>query len=357
MIKTLYYILVSSLIFSQVGQAQDALFSQLHNTRNLLNPALLSLQNNPLEVDLNFREQGGSVSGGLPIRTFQVLANFTKQSFEVDQMSYGLSVLNDRGGQGHLGESIVHGHFSYLKKMTGKYSKIGEHYLGIGTSLGGGQKSVDVSNFWFGNQFNEQYNFIEEGKDPNEDVLLATTTARSPIFYDINAGMAWYADFTEAFSMNAGVSLFHLNGANISLIEGQVERQKLRYALHIGSVNELSDLLVVLPKMQFTRHGKSSLFIVGSELAMDNGDRNEFAMKFGLFARTLSNVENISMDAIIVTLNASYDQFIFGLGYDLTVSKLSRYNNGRGSWEFRLGYAFQGKSALAGRNQAPRYRL
>jgi hypothetical protein len=90
---------------------------------------------------------------------------------------------------------------------------------------------------------------------------------------------------------------------------------------------------------------------------MDNGDRNEFAMKFGLFTRTLSNVENISMDAIIVTLNASYEQFVFGLGYDLTVSKLSRYNNGRGSWEFRLGYAFRGKSDLGGGKKAPRYRM
>jgi type IX secretion system PorP/SprF family membrane protein len=357
MIKKLYYILFSLLLFCQAGQAQDALFSQLHNSRNLLNPALLALQNNPLEIDLNFREQGGSVSGGLPIRTFQVLANFTHQSFEVDQLSYGISVLNDRGGQGHLGESIVHGHFAYLKKMTGKYSKIGEHYLGIGTSLGGGQKSVDVDNFWFGNQFNEQYNFIEEGKDAKEDILLTGSIARSPIFYDINAGMTWYANFTESFSMNAGVSLFHLNRPNISLIEGQLERQKLRYAMHIGSVNKLSDLLLILPKVQFTRHGKSNLFIVGSEIAMDNGDRNEFAMKFGLFTRTLTNVDNISMDAIIVTLNASYEQFVFGLGYDLTVSKLSRYNNGRGSWEFRLGYAFRGKSDLVGRKKAPSYRM
>lgn len=356
--RTRYYLLLSiTFLCSPAATGQDALFSQLHNARNLLNPALLSLQNHALELDLNFREQGRSVSQGEAIRTFQVLANFTEQSFKVDRLSYGLAILSDRGGRGHVGESIAHANFSYLKKLTGRYSKIGEHYIGIGTAFGAGQKSVDSGNFWFGNQFNEQYNFIEEGKDPKEDLLFADMSARSAILFNVNAGVVWYANLREAWSMNAGVSMFHLNRANISLIDGQVENQKFRYVLHLGFVNENSDLISLQPKIQFVRHGVSSFFILGSEVGMNNGDRNEFDLKVGLFARSISTVDNLAMDAVLITLNVKYNQFIFGLGYDLTVSALSRYNNGFGSWEFRLGYAFKGRSKQNGDGQSNHYRF
>ena len=352
------YSIILVLVFgAQFLQSQDALFSQLQNSRNLLNPALLTIQNNLAELDLNFREQGGSVSSGLPIRTFQVLANFSHQSFKVDKISYGVSVLNDRGGKGHVGSSLAHLHVGYLKKLTGAYSKIGEHHIGIGTSLGGGQKSVDGSRFWFGNQFNEEYNFIEEEKDAREEVLLAEASARSPLFYNIDAGITWYANFNESFSANAGFSMFHLNTANISLIDGQVEQQRVRYALHFGTVNTLTDLITVLPKVQFVRQGSSNLLIIGSEVGVDNKDSNEFALRFGVFARAASSLDNIGLEAILITLNTEYNQFRFGLGYDLTVSSLSRYNNSRGAWEFKLGYAFSGKEKSGYKLKSSNFRM
>lgn len=338
-------------------QGQDALFSQLQNSRNLLNPATLSIQDASLEIGLNYREQGSSVTSGRAIRTFQVLANYAHELFKADQISYGISILNDEGGQGHIGRNMAHLHLAYQKKLTGGYSNIGEHFLGFGTSFGGGQRSVGGSKFWFGNQFNEEYNFIEESKDPNEDVLLLNSTARTNLISDISAGISWYANFNDGFSASAGGSAFHLNQANISLIEGGNEEEKIRYLIHGAVRKTMSDLVTLMPRVQYIKHGVSSQVIFGSEVTTNNNDDSEFVVRIGAFGRAVTNNENFGMESIILTLNAQYNEFRFGFGYDLTISSLAKYNNGRGAWEFKLGYAFDHKEQSVFSRSSSRFRM
>ncbi|GLR19689.1 PorP/SprF family type IX secretion system membrane protein [Portibacter lacus] len=318
--------------------AQDALFSQMNKSRNLLNPALLALQNNDLDIDLNFREQGASVSGGLPIRTFQVLANFRSHSFKSDQFTYGLSILSDKGGTGHVGSNMAHLNIGYLKKLTDKYSKIGEHYIGIGAAFGGGQKSVNWSRFWFGNQFDTAFNTVDETKDPREDEILANTNGRSGMFADLNAGLTWYANLKEGLSADLGFSIYHLTQPNISLFENGNEPLTLRYNMHGSLHSKVSDLLSISPSAIFIRQGKSLQFLLGSGIGMDNEDDYEFAIDFGFFARMVSNEGGVGMESLFLTLNSDYNNFRFGLAYDITVSSLAKYNNSKGAWEFRLGY-------------------
>lgn len=336
---------------------QDALFSQLTNNKNLLNPSLLSQQSAPINLNLNFREQGASVSSGLPLRTFQAVANFTHESLESDKIAYGLSVFGDRGGTGHIGTNMIHGHFSYLKKLTGRYSKIGEQYLSIGTSIGAGQRAVNWERFWFGNQFNREYYYIDKEVDSGEEDLLQNERGRTGWLTDINVGINWYAIPMEGLALQAGFSAFHLNRSNISLFAGGNERQRIRYNAHVNASKSIYDNVNIIPQLIYIHQGVSNQIIFGSEIEIDNLDVSEVIMRFGLLSRVVSNQNVMGFDALTLNLNTVYNKLSFGLAYDITISRLAKFNNSRGAWEMNLGYSFSQKSKTGYSRSARRFKF
>ncbi len=357
MMKKIYMGLFIVLTFGTHSIAQDALFSQFFQNKNLLNPALLAVQSSPLEVDLSFREQAATVSEGLPIRTFQIAANFSNSSFEVDKISYGIAVLGDKGGRGHLSSNMIHGQFAYLKKLTGRYSKIGEHYLGIGTTLGLGQRSVSGNRFWFGNQFNTTDYLIDNSQNSGELGLDANQRGQSGLITDINLGLTWYGNVNEGLAIQAGFSAYHLGRANISILDGSIERQLMRWNAHASVSKSIYDNLNLIPQLVFVRQGVSHQFLFGSELEIDNLDDGEFVMRIGALGRVVNSARGSLFDSAILSMNIYYKQVKFGFGYDLTLSELSQFNNGRGAWEFNLGYTLRSKNRTGYHREQGRFRL
>ncbi len=317
---------------------QDALFSHLLRNPMLLNPSLQGMQNEPLSLNIGFREQGGSITDGIPIRTFLAGANFNFKSFQDDRFSFGLNVITDNGGDSHIGKDLVYLNFGYLKKMTGSYSKIGEHYLGIGAHFGGGQHSVAWNKFWFGNQYNREFGFIDQGADSGEVAIDQSANGRSGLYYDINSGIHWYANFSTSLSVFAGLSAFHLNRPNISLFEEGDDRLAMRYSTHAGIRIGLNDIGSLIPQVIYTAQGRSDQFIVGSEYALDNQDLLEVTLKFGAFTRFVNNINTAGVESLILSMDVAYSSFRLAMAYDITVSKLSRFNSRRGAWEFNFGY-------------------
>lgn len=338
--------------------AQDALYSQFHRTSALTNPALSSFQNGPLQFQLNFREQAGSVSDGLPLRTYYALANFNFDSFKEDNFNFGVDVFSDKGGVGHISKNIIHLNFSYLKKLSGEYSNGGAHYLSFGTQLGGGQHSVRWNRFWFGNQYNINGGFVDENLDSGEPVIENSATGTSSIFGDINLGLTWYADFSEGFSAYAGVASYHVNRPNISLFQNEEDRLSLRTNIHAGLYKSINDIVFISPQLIFIDQAQSNQTIFGSEIGIDNNDALEIAMKVGFFGRFVSNYRTAgNFDALIVTANFDYNLIRFGLSYDITVSSLSQYNNGRGAWEFNFTYTLSDDQRSGYRSKRTKFKI
>lgn len=334
------------ILFFQFGlQAQDALFSQFLNTKSLLNPALQSSSNGPVDLHFNFREQGGAISNGLPIQTILAEANFNFKGLGEDKFSFGINLLSDKGGQGHVGKNMSFLNFSYQKKLTGNYSRIGEHYLGFGTQIGGGQYTVGWDRFWFGNQFNREFGFIDGSIDSGEPAINASAVGRSGLIYDINAGASWYANFSEGLSAYCGVAAYHLTSPNISFFDDKVERLAYRYNIHGGANIKMSELLRLSPQLILIRQMQSTQFVLGSDIGIDNDDASEFAVKIGAYGRIVNGINNVSFEALILTFNIHYNRIRFGFGYDITTSPVAKYNGRRGSWEFNFGYQIEKESS------------
>ncbi len=330
----LHFFCISFLLVIQSINGQDAIFSDLLSNKILLNPALAPTLNGPIAFQLNYREQGASISDGLPIRTFLADANLNFKSLGTDKMSVGFSFMNDIGGLGHINSKIGQINFAYLKKISGKYSKIGEHFLSFGTQLGAGQRTVSWDRFWFGNQFNREYGYVDKTISSGEESVESNETGISSVFADINSGLLWYANYSSKFSARAGISLYHLNTPNISFLKNKEDNLKMRTNFHAGFNLEISKEVNINPIIIFMTQGKSNQMIFGSKIGISNQDFSEAAMNIGLFSRMVSNNENFGMEAIIITLNIDYNNLKFGLGYDITTSSLSKYNNSRGAWEF-----------------------
>ena len=338
-------------------QSQDALFSQYHTVKALLNPSLSAIQNGPLAFQLNFREQAASVSSGTPIRTYYALANFQFNAAKEDKFNFGIDVMSDKGGAGHIGKTMSHLNFSYLKKLSSNYSNTGEHFLSLGTQLGAGQHSTRWGDFWFGNQFDIEGGFVDESIDSGESEIENSAVGSSNLFTDINFGLSWYANLSEKFSAYAGASMYHMNRPNISLFAGEVTRLSSRINFHGGMNIGVGEIVNVNPQAIYITQGKSNQFILGSEIGIDNKDDFEIAMKLGVFARFVSNYNNFGPDAMVVSATFDYNKLRFALAYDLTISALSKYNNARGAWEFSFGYLLSDDKLSGYRKPRSKFRL
>ncbi|WP_235297024.1 PorP/SprF family type IX secretion system membrane protein [Portibacter marinus] len=338
------------------SHAQDPLFSQFMQNKNLLNPSLLSAQSPLVSAKMSFREQGASFSDGLPLRTFQALVNLSHTSFKSDKFSYGLSVLGDKGGTGHVGSNMAHLNFAYLKKLTGQYSKVGEHYLGVGVTAGSGQRAVGWDRFWFGNQFDRTFNYIDTDRDPKEPGLQGMK-GRTGLFADVNVGVHWYGNLNDDLAVQAGLSFYHLNRPNIALFEGAVERLPVRYNAHINAAKGLWEGVTIVQQILYVRQSVAHQLLIGADLQMDNLDASEVVLSLGVIGRFVAQQEISTMDAVILTFNTEYNNIRFGLAYDITVSSLAKYSNGRGAWEMNLGYAFGKTNKTGFHREKRRFRL
>lgn len=324
------------------ADAQDPMFSQMSTSKSWTNPAYHSLTEDPLSFNIKFKELGGSVIGQLPLRTYMADVNFSFPNLDSDRFSLGFSVLSDKGGEGHFGSTLGYLQGAYLKQLSGRYSKIGDHYLSFGAQVGGGQRSTSWDKFWFGRQFDKSLGIVDRSINNGESEISNFGQGTSGMYLDINGGLTYYGNLNDNVSFISGLSVYHLNRPDVSMLQDSKERLSRRFNFHAGMAYGFANILVAKPNIYYIHQGKSNQLLFGGDMQIDNYDVEEFSFSLGLYSRVVSNINGFGFESLLVQSNMQYKSLIFGFGYDITTSGLSQFNNRRGGWEFNLGYALSG---------------
>ena len=321
--------------------AQDARFSQFYTAASHTNPALTGIFPGQFKVTLNYRNQWSSFLGGASFNTVGANFDYRIKTNKYDYLSAGISLLRDDAGDARFNQTKVNLNLSYLKKLGGnsRYST-SAHYVALGFQGGVGQNGIDWSRLSFSQQFNNEDEVFVETDPTGEDF-----GNRSKLYADLNAGLAWYAVFDDNLSLHAGFAMHHLMKPDISFYDGSNDVLYAKYVGQIGGQIPFTENLSILPAAIFTLQGPSHETVVGTNFRYSNNDRNELALRIGVWGRMVADEgSTMALESTIVSSMIEINQFLIGLSYDINLSTLKPASNSRGAFELSLTYVHEEKS-------------
>lgn len=315
MIKKYYFFIVGLIGLSTNFYAQDFHLSQ-HDAASLyLNPALVGQFDGKYRIHGHYRTQWGSLSS----KAYQTAAI----SFDIpfNKIAFGGQIINGRAGAGDynaLGIVLNAGYsFTVDKNKTHKFS--------IGLQGGVIQKSINLDNLFFENQYTNAGGGAFDQSLPNgEDV--GNSSFWIP---DVNAGFVYYYG-KDQIRINPfiGASLFHITQPNETYY-GNKNKLPMRYIIHGGAKINLSERFQLMPKLLFMKQVNDQEINYGLML--------HYHLK-GTDAIILFGPTYRSADAFIVEAGLKMGSYEAKIGYDYNTSSLNDFSDGKGGFEISLTY-------------------
>jgi type IX secretion system PorP/SprF family membrane protein len=329
-------VLVLFLLFfsSYLLQAQDPRFSQYYASPWNLNPALTGVFNGKWRATANYRDQWNSFLTPVPFRTYAASADMRFNVVNDDYASFGIGIMHDEAGTAKYVQNKIHVGGAFLKQLSGGRNKA-DHYISAGAQIGAGQNSIDWGRLWFSRQFNTGTERPDTGLPSNEPNANAATN----VYMDFNAGLLWYMVFENDGFFYLGGAMNHLNAPVISLTGDNKETLYSRWVGHLGGQFPINETVSLLPGALIMQQGPAFETNLGMNFRYSNNDYNELALRAGAWAR-LGNKLNSGLQADAITLVGMFEfsRWMFGISYDITVSRLTQANNARGAFELSLTY-------------------
>jgi type IX secretion system PorP/SprF family membrane protein len=301
--------------------AQDVHFSQYHNAPLWLNPSLAGDIEGDQRAALSHREQWRSAGASFRTQAFSYDAPLFRGRFKGRYLGLGANFFTDRAGRSRFGDTQGNLSIAYATR-AGRSS-----YMALGLQVGYGQRSASLS----GLRWDEQYN--GNGYDPAVGTA-ETTTGAGRDFMDVGAG-AMCKGSSGKMRWKYGLSVFHLNRPNVSLIGSPEDRLIARFATH-GEVQIEARRWTWWPKLLLARQGGATELNYGMLLHRRIGqdsrytnDRTSSAFYMGCFHRW--------GDAIIPTVVFEWQRkLVAGMSYDVNISGLRAQTRMRGGMELAV---------------------
>ena len=287
------------LITTLNATSQDIHFSQYKNSTFFTNPSFTTFQSSDYHVVLQKRNQWQVVAD--PFSTF--LMSVESKNI-ANNNSFGIHFMNDIAGDARYQTtgSIINYSKSIKKNST--------TFFAIGLSAGFYQRRISFDNL----VFIEQENF--------DNVSF--------YYPDINFGLLNKKTINNSIDIYSGISLFHINRPNQSLLESDKELLYPRVNMHTKANILLYDNWKITPHIFFSKQNINQELIIGSDLQyLLYQDKNVF---FGL------GTNYRHKDAIYYNANIKAGSFEVILNYDLNISSLKTASNYNGAYEFLISY-------------------
>lgn len=279
--------------------AQDIHFSQYKNSTFFTNPSLTSFQSSDYLVLLQKRNQWQVV--GDPFSTF-IMSMESKNI--VNNNSFGIHFMNDIAGDARYQTT---GSIINYSKSIRQNSKT---YFSIGLSAGFYQRKISF----------DRLVFIEQENFDNVSFY----------YPDINFGLSNKKIINNSIDLYSGISLFHINRPNQSLLESDKELLLPRFNIHTKANIFLYDNWKITPHVFFSKQNVNQEIIIGSDLQyLLYEDKNIF---FGFGANYRHK------DAVYYNANIKAGNFEVILNYDVNISSLKTASNYNGAYEFLISY-------------------
>lgn len=337
-------LLVLVLFFQMIGQSQDSRFAQFYYTPLNVNPALTGVINGQFRFAVNYRSLYASILAKNAYKTANANFDIKYNVLRDDFLGVGVNLIKDEVGQGNFTRTKVNLSSSFQKYLggTGRYSR-GSQYLSGGFQLGFGQYGYNGSELWFSQQFEYGTDFARINYEaPTGENLSREQTG---LFFDLNAGLLWYAVFGESKSLYFGGSIYHLTQPDIVFLLNSASKLNQRFVIHGGGQLPITDDISLLPAILFMSQGAATSASGGMNIRYSGRDWKEVAIRAGLWAHLSGQVDQgLGMDAITVSSILEFERLKIGVSYDITISSLNIANNSRGAFEFSVIYTQPSKA-------------
>jgi type IX secretion system PorP/SprF family membrane protein len=334
MIGSRTYLLVGFLFFSVEYYSQDIHFSQFENAPLAINPGNAGMGKGYNRANLVYRSQypslGNVFSTQYASLDFPILNEAMRHKNGL--LGVGISFFNDQAGDSKMG--TLHAALT----LSGIVTLNRQQRLSMGLQCGYMQKSFDVSNITWDNQFN---GYQYDPTLPSGEMNFMEKTG----FFDMSAGVAYKYFSTETnlynierTSFDGGIAFFHLTRGKQEFFQGQQDRLYGRLVVHATSLFTLENRpFGFRPSVLYQRQGTLSEAIIGGGINYYIKADTKYTgfvkqAYIGLDLRYRVN------DSFITGIRFKFNDFEIRLSYDYTTSDLSSRINGVGGFE--IGFRF-----------------
>ncbi|MFZ6053257.1 PorP/SprF family type IX secretion system membrane protein [Halocola ammonii] len=315
------------------GASQDPLFSQQGSTPLMINPALTGSGVQYRGI-VNYRTQWRQL--GAPFTTAAASFDMALQKSSRDRKSnkgrpaVGINFMTDRSGSPQLKHSSVNLNGAYQVYFNNRTT------LGSGIYVGFNTMSLDEASGEWGSQYvNGQYN----PDAPHGENL--TNMQQSSI--DVGGGLVFSKSdpggrqSKTLRSYSVGAAFYHAGQIPLTDEVLFTDRKAIRWSGFAEFEFRIESLGGALkPSVYYNRQGPSQQILFGSFY--------KFTLVEGSSFQSISG-QSISAgafyrwdDAIIGKVLYETGSFGAGLAYDVNISGLKEYTNGRGAIEIMLSY-------------------
>jgi len=308
-----------SLLISKISASQDLHYSQYFNSELNLNPALTAYTQGKYRFTLNNRNQWASVT--VPYKTLSASFETKIINFKRKRTFIGFGVLfnKDEAGDSKYGTTEIGFSLSAVKSLNNKNTNI----ISLGFQTAYYQRSIDYTQLYFPEQWNGITSTINSGNSENFAVAKFN-------FFDVSAGINWFWAPSSKLKFNSGISSWHLNKPNQSLMNDKTTNLNIKYQAYSNIEIIINQSFNILPGIYYAHLWPYQEFILGSRLYYKiHQNRNQyFALSTGLFFR--------NKDALILYLGMDYKTLKIGATYDINTSSLSVASNYMGGMEISI---------------------
>ena len=317
--KKILFLILSNTLFAFSLHAQDLHFSQFFNSPLTTNPANTGfIPDADYRVGALYRNQWSAVMT-VPYKTTSVFldAQVFRESLENGWLGLGAVFLSDVAGSGSLKSTKIYGSLAY-HQMLG-FSSL----LSAGFNVGWANKRIDGSKLKYPDQF--------DGKFFDNSLPTAVVLNKNNVSYlDVQAGLN-YAYFPDEYVyINAGYSIHHINRPKETFFTDNASEGRIPMR-HIGFVNailKLNNRIIVNPNVYFTTQARATELVFGLNANYNLSEAGEKQLLAGVYYRL--------GDALVPMVGFEVANIKFTFSYDVTMSKLSKFNGYRGGSEFSL---------------------
>lgn len=312
--------------------AQDIHFSQFFNAPYALGPGNIGLFDGQYRVGGIYRQQWRSVT--LPYRTFG-LGGDAADVAGVHGLGGGLWLYNDRAGDSRLNTF----HLDLGASWTRHFGTHKEQSLTGGVQFGFTTVNIDYSQL----RFDAQYNgFYYDPSLSNDEQFARGSLAHT----DLHAGVTYRYMPTKRDLVQVGLNLFNLTTPDVAFNHVDGSPLDLRNTFHVITRFPVSDKVDVQPMFQYMAQAKYRELDLGGSVRYIMLDRWTLlrTVQAGLFWR--------ASDAGYVFAGAEYDDWTFGLSYDINLSDLVPASRNRGGIELTAVRVFRKRPLVPARFKA-----
>lgn len=311
------FALLLTLLFTtgKTAQAQaDPHFSQYYVYPSWVNPALTGAFDGSYRLSAIYRNQWGNISN--PFSTYGVSADFTTSK----QFNVGVSVLNQRAGDGGYNYTTGYGSASYTGVRFGASE---QHRIVFGLQFGFIQRKFDASKLSFGDQWNPVTGY--NPGTPSADGFSKTSATA----FDAGAGALYYdATPGKKYNIYGGFAVSHLTRPTDQFSATGKARFPMRFTGHAGVKIAVTDVISITPNLLYMRQGNAEEKMLGAYGQMYVTPTTDFLL--GLNYRV--------KDAITTHAGFTFKNLTLGASYDVNTSELSKMIKGSNSFEISLTF-------------------